>query len=55
MKRRETLRVARDNEDNTIVGIVEVVWVTVVRVQPPIVIVVIDIEDVQITVGVRIV
>ena len=55
MKRRETSRVARKNEDHTVVRVVQVVWMTVVRVEPPIVIVVIDIEDVQITVRVRIV
>ena len=55
LKRGETLKVAMDNEDDAIVGIVEVVWVTIVRVQPTIVIVVFNIEDVEIAVGVSIV
>ena len=53
MKRRETARLARNHEDDARVRIVQVVRVAVVRVQPPIVVVVIDSEDLEIVVGVR--
>ena len=43
-------RVARHRHDEPIVGIPRVVGVAVVRVQPPLVVVVIDVEDVQIAV-----
>jgi len=55
LKRREMWRLARDHEDDTVVRVVEVVRVNIVRVEPAIVVVVIDIEGIQIAVGVRIV
>ena len=44
-------RVAR-HEGETVVGVPEVVGVAVVSVQPPVVIVVVDVEDVRVAIGV---
>ena len=54
-RRGETQRLARDNEHDAVIGIVQVVRVTIVRIEPAIVIVVFDIEDIEIAVGVCIV